>query len=282
MIQGSAAQHRNTHRLPLALPDGRNICEEPESETLYNITALMNEFFQSVLKSHGRDREGRDIPLLIAQDPDNAKWQCVLGQPLRPFTDRFTYAPEEDGFQAIHEIVYSLHPLSADGEPGALQASIGDVLAISFKHWLTTTSKIQMKQGEAWKIADRNLCQFTTLRDFKTGPEKENVRANSRIPTFAYCHVILSFAADQQGHLEFEITKIWLNAFLSLNNPNPCFGEFAIKTTMEARKIGNEDLINRIVLSWLAVGVFILPPPVAPVLPHPHSDQLKFENASLT
>lgn len=289
MTQGTYFPSQQTcYRDSIAIysSDGRLICSEkecaispnPAVKNLYNITNLMNIFFRSILGLCGLDGHGRQVPLLIGWDQDNAQWKCVDGQCSMQFNDKYTSQPAVVGHEAAHGVVYYLSPLNPYGEQGALNESLGDVFGGAFNRWLVSENYIQINNTETWKIAGRDLSQPINMQSFKTGTiDRGYIHDNSLIPSHAY--FLSTVSAQLSGYREREITKIWFRAFVSLQNPNTTFGEFALKTIEEAEQTGSAEIVNAVVTSWLQVKVLEVKQPV-PSFTHslPNPGRLRFDS----
>jgi Zn-dependent metalloprotease len=209
---------------------------------LYKAAAAVSVFFSSFFGLMGIDGKGKIPTFYIDWVEDNAAWDCEERPCVWKFNNRFIQ-PSTVCHEYTHAIIHELIGLPSTGEPGALNESIADVMAIVFKRFHGDLS---------WNVLDRDMSQHCDMRSHRQervcteGNDQCHVHDNSRIPS----HVFFCAATICSNQFE-RVAHVWFRAMMTMT-PTENFRSFADRTV----EIGGVFGIRRAIrAAWLDVGI---------------------------
>lgn len=242
--------------------DGQRICVDekcqfpvsPEAIRVRETLLKVAQFFQTKFGLCGINGLGQIPPIFINWEEKNAQWWCGVQDKCTAcmqacgwrFNNQFIFIPEVVAHEYVHGLIHNLsklnkfNPISCQrNEAGALDESIADVLAITFKYWL----------GEGnWIMGgiNRNLSRPVTMNNFIGSPvcteanDYGHVHANSSIPSHAFYLAVQNLG---EAHIE-RFARIWCQAFQQIDNAQESFFDFSIKTLRIAKEELKEKQIE--------------------------------------
>ncbi len=245
-------------------------------KTVFDTTAKVAEFYQSVLGRNSVDDKGHDLVSSLHYDKqyDNAFWngqQMVYGDGDGQLFTAMYGSPDVIGHELTHGVTQNESALRYEGESGALNESISDVFGTVFNQWL---HRWTVADAEGWLVGAGIMAPpavakgFTCLRDMLQpsarhclSPQREtyaeldptaDVHDNSGVPNKAFA----LFARALGGTAWTDAIHVWYDTCTSRTlRADATFAEFAALTVASAAKRGGEALAAPCTTAWRTVGV---------------------------
>lgn len=224
-------------------------------KTVFDTTAKVAEFYQTVLGRNSIDDRGMDLvsSLDYGHDFQNAFWngqQMVYGNGDQQIFVDFWRSPDVIGHELTHGVTQNESGLRYESEPGALNESISDCFGAVFHQWL---AKQPASRTAGWLIGAGIMGPaaktkgFTCLRDMVNPRAKHclspqpdsyadfdptaDVHVNSGIPNKAFA----LFARALGGNAWDAAIKVWYAACTGGNlSSTATFADFARGTILAA------------------------------------------------
>lgn len=232
----------------------------------------IQQFFLNQLQLFAASTTERMYPFVIQFQNNKAFYRVPTQNDQHEyftFTDEYVYSPELVAHEFTHGMIERLNPLGNQGEAGAINEAIADIVGVVFKRNMFGKNYID------WKIhAIRDLsCEFFIFRDKTTQKNYQNViklkpnKFPSEKNDYGYIHNNSNFLshAFYLAATHSYITKvdpkhltmlhIWLTAIKNLSDQEKTFKKFAEKTVEIA---GNKEGVfyrDAIKFSWKKVGL---------------------------
>ncbi|MGH9040285.1 MAG: M4 family metallopeptidase, partial [Acidimicrobiia bacterium] len=237
------------------------------------------DFYRDLYGRNSLDGEGMVLRSIVhyGRNLANAFWdgqQILYGDGDGKVFDRFTKSLEVVAHELTHGVIQHTSNLMYEGEPGALNESFADVMAIQIEQWARGT---KAEDADWWlggeiifpSVGVRGIRTFTAKKAYEDHPvlgtdqqpkhtdqqyegpdDNGGVHINSGIPNHAFYLV----ATELGGHSWDQAGRIWYRTLQELD-PTSSFSEAAATTIrMGAEEFGDD--VERIVRSaWEQVGV---------------------------
>jgi len=278
------AQHQTTLPGKLQRDEGAPPGKDDAANQAYEHAGTTYDFFRSVFQRNSIDNKGLriDSSVHFQKQFNNAFWngqQLVYGDGDGKRFHGFTHAIDVVAHELSHGITQYAVPggLVYEGQSGALNESISDVMGSLVKQWQLKQSVNQADwligadiMTPAVGLALRSLADPGNPALTWSGDEQPkhmagylpdgDVHSNSGIPN----HAFYLSAVALQGYAWEKAGAIWYRA-LALLTPNASFAEMARATEQAALLLyGIDSLEQRTVRSaWQLVGVTSPPQPAA-------------------
>lgn len=229
-------------------PEGRAL-----SEKLHQTVETIKSFFWMQCKLIGLDEQGKMPPFFVHFDADNAFYhpQTLHRHECFAFNDKFVANPEVVCHEFTHGVLENINRLGNEGEAGAINESVADIVGIVFKR--------AVYGSKDWKIGDR--------RDLNQPPEKfdsaepkydekgnttnDNGHVHHNGTLLSYAFVV---ASGGLGGMENQLLKIWWDAVVELKDHEKTFRGFANKTIEIAGRAGF-PIRDAIIEAWRGAKV---------------------------
>lgn len=276
-------------RKPICTADDCELSYDRKAKEIYRYIEKISCFFQNNFGMNGVDGKGTIPHVNIHWQNDNAQWgiACEGGTLYESFTFNDKYIqPDIVAHEYMHAVISHINPLNYQGESGALNESLADVIGTIFKQCLCG----QTANNGDWKIGNlrslslpplynqpAHMSEFEpppTFQPIPTGyqptpidisqlpppitvpPSQDNdfwyVHTNSGIPNHAF---FLSAMACRGNSWE-TIGQIWFKAFLENANQNSSIENFA-RLTGKVALLESKDCFPIVKAAWQCVGISI-------------------------
>ncbi|UJW81184.1 M4 family metallopeptidase [Hydrogenophaga sp. SL48] len=253
------------------------LSKESSELRAWAFTSRFRVFLDEVASRDSIDGKGLriDSSVTYSRAYSNAFWdgaQCVFGSgDGLMFTD-FTSAADFVAHEVLHGFTQFTSEFEYEGEAGALNESISDVLGVSFRQWMNAEF-----ENPDWGLAGPLLGPLALARGWRYLRNLENPQSplsmtiqpkhysdysvggephiNSGIPNYAF---FLSCVALGQLPSWLGAARVWINAMTSACSiPKASFSDFARLTIIAAGKVLPElsNAPDAIGGAWATVGV---------------------------
>lgn len=212
------------------------------AQKLYKTVKEVYDFFTTNFNV----QDGKRVmePHVIHWDVENAAWRCMNknDQEICAFyyNDKFALEPTVVAHEYFHRIVHLYNPLACCNQPGSLNESLADVMAVAFKQWHNRNDK-------SWNIGSiRNLQDHADMDKYDNHSEDNgHVHENSRIPSHAFYRAV---ATLQESPWE-KVAHIWFSAFLRMGH-QASFADFAKLTMDESLQDSDPKVACAVAAAW--------------------------------
>ena len=234
-------------------------------ETLYSTLEKIKVFWWDRFRSVGIDNHGKIPPFFVHFQDNNAYYHPPTSEVPEHFTfnDQYVRYPEVVAHEFTHGVIEWLNPLGNQGEAGAINESISDVVGIVFKRSLT--DKFGRPIYNDWKIDGfRDLSKTFTVSNWRTTQptydhqgtttnDHGNVHHNSLLLSHAF--YLASVQVEKYDPSNQKLLNIWIKAVESLSAEEKNFNGFANKTIQLAFPYGGEPIQEIVKSAWKQVGL---------------------------
>jgi Zn-dependent metalloprotease len=244
-------------------------------KTVFQVTAKVAEFYETVLGRNSVDNKGLDLVSSVHYlvNFDNAFWngqQMVYGDGDQQLLTEFYKSPDVIGHELTHGVTQYESGLRYEGESGALNESISDVFGAVFNQWLgnkPTTDASGWLIGAGIMGPGATAAGKTCLRDmvdpaaahclsqqpssYANFDPTADVHTNSGIPNKAFA----SFARAVGGNAWGQAIKVWYAACTGPLSSTATFADFANATLAAAQKLGGAALQAQVRQAWQGAEV---------------------------
>ncbi|WP_320410546.1 M4 family metallopeptidase, partial [Candidatus Protochlamydia sp. W-9] len=212
---------------------------------IHGIVETIKEFYWTTFQLVGVDEEGTIPPFFVHYPEKNAYYALKLKH--FAFNNEFASQPDVVCHEMTHAVIENHNSLGNQGEAGALNEAIADIVAIAFKRKISGIDK-------GWEIS--------TFRDLSTAPKKfKSVVNYNKDNDYGYVHdnsLIISHTFYLAStSLNYDSTRcdlllgIWFKSMLNLKDKT--FTGFKSKTLEANGEVffqGGSIIINAIKKAW--------------------------------
>ena len=270
------AQHLFNCRTRQSLPGRSVVKPTAEFKTVFDTTARVAEFYQTVLGRNSVDNKGFDLvsSLHYGAHYDNAFWngqQMVYGDGDGQVFAAMYLSADVIGHELTHGVTQNESGLRYQGESGALNESLSDVFGAVFNQWLNQWAVTEPRGwlvGAGIMAAPAQAKGFTCLRDMAQpsgahclSPQPElysqldpsaDVHTNSGVPNKAFA----LFAKALGGQAWTLALQVWYDVATNRAlRSDARMAEFASLSVAAARKRGGSTVGAACKQAWAGVGV---------------------------
>ncbi|CAF23935.1 M4 family metallopeptidase [Candidatus Protochlamydia amoebophila] len=223
--------------------DERKLCS-----TIHGIVEEIKKFYWTTFQLVGVDGEGK-IPPFFVHYPEKNAYYAPWKKECFAFNNEFASQPDVVCHEMTHAVIENHNPLGNQGQAGALNEAIADIVAIVFKQ-----KKCLDVIDNRWKISTlRDLSQppkqFKSVDNYNKGNDFGHVHDNSLIISHTFYLASTNLDYDPT-HCDL-LLGIWLKSMLELEDKT--FRGFKSKTLEANEEVffqGGSIIINAIKKAW--------------------------------
>lgn len=223
-------------------------------EKLIGTVETIKEFVWGRFKLVGIDNQGKIPPFFVHLKENNAYYRApsTSDHPeCFKFNDHYINNPEVVCHEFTHGIIQYLNPLGNQGEGGAINESIADVVGIVLKR--------SRYMKDDWKVGElRDLSEPFTItgvreteqkydQDGKTTNDNGNVHFNSCFLSHAFYVASTDLEKNNADPGNTQLLKIWLQALKELGDDKKTFLGFSKKTIKVGYRDGAVSIIGDVI-----------------------------------
>jgi hypothetical protein len=227
---------------------------------LHQIIEKVKSFFGGPYELVDINAQDKMPPFFVQLDEDQAFFhpktrfhsECFV------FNDKSVNREEIVCHEYTHGVIENINPLGSEGQAGALNESIADVVGIVFKHWMYGPHDLKIATlRDLSEHLDASNLKFSEPEyddDGKTTNDNGNVHHNSRLFSHAFFLAsteLKKHNVDPENEL---LLKIWWDSILSLRDDEKTFNGF-VKRTIENGALKGLLIKNAIIQAWKQVGM---------------------------